>query len=186
VGGVTNGEWTCYAEGIELIKPAISLVKRSLKHILRTTEGRSSARSLKKVKLRGLEPEDRLKWQCDSVLVLAHLVFEHGDVVERKLVFGEWMDAYDLEITVQEALSGIHKTMKRGTMPLSFVEQIPVKVLRELGIQVILKINNTGDTCCDGSWIVTRQYGERTRVWSCSVKMQLKAMLILRQWMMVR
>jgi len=45
-GGVTDGEWSISTQEIPLDKVKLTKVKRSLKHVLRTTEGASSGRQL--------------------------------------------------------------------------------------------------------------------------------------------
>ena len=145
-GGITDGSWTCYSEGLRLTKPPISKVQRTLGHILKATEGRSSKQSLKDIEYKKLKFEDRIRWQATSLSVLTPSVYEHGQCVERKMVHSEWMDAYDLELTTQESLIICGRKMKRGIFPMSFVLQIPIKVLRTLVNQVIHQLADEGAT----------------------------------------
>ena len=105
---------------------------------------RSSKQSLKNIEYKKLKFEDRIRWQAASLSVLTPSVYEHGKCVERKMVPSEWMDAYDLELNTQESLITCGRKMKRGVFPMSFVLQIPVKVLRSLANQVIHQLADEG------------------------------------------
>jgi len=99
-GGVTDGELSFYTQEIPLDKVKLLKVRRSLKHVLRTTEGASSRRQLKGLEKNILTRIDLLKFGEESSAVSTRSVFEKGKLVDRLLSSEELMDAYDLELTV--------------------------------------------------------------------------------------
>ena len=128
-GGVTDGEWSFYTQEIPLDKVKSTKVKRSLKYVLRTTEGASSARQLKKFESYILTGSDLLLFGEKSSAVSTCSVFEKDKLVDCLLSSEELMDAYDLELTVQASLKG-HCKSKGKSQSRSFVKAIPPKVLR--------------------------------------------------------
>jgi len=128
-GGVTDGEWSFYTQEIPLDKVNLTTVKRSLKHVLRTTKGASSGRQLKGLEKNILTGIALLKFGEESSAVSTPSVFEKGKLVDRLLSSEELMDAYDLELTVQASLKRHCK--RAGKSPSrSFVKAVPTKILR--------------------------------------------------------
>jgi len=129
-GGVTDREWSFYTKEIPLDKVKLTKVKRSLKHVLQTTEqGASSRRQLKGLEKKILTGIDLLKFGEESSAVSTRLVFEKGKLIDCLLRSEELMDAYDLELTVQASLKGHCKSAGKSPSRL-FVRAVPTKVLR--------------------------------------------------------
>ena len=68
--------------------------------------------------------------------MLAASVYHKGDKVDRLMAIGELMDAYNVKLYVQSHLKEFWK--RKYMLPsLGFVEQIPTKVLLDLGSRII-------------------------------------------------
>jgi len=98
----------------------------------------SEERCLKRAKSMGaIEGVDLVPAGRKRVKVLSPSVFTQDDLVLRDLLPGELMDAYDVEVTVQDALkeaSRIHS----APLSLAFVLEAPGKLLTAVG-QAVLK-----------------------------------------------
>ena len=133
-GGVTNGEWSVFVENLpefNLLSTSNS-VKRVLHQVINPVQGSLSTRELNNLQedeLAGLaNMNERIAWCREKILVKAPSVFHHGELVTRWLSTHELMDAYDIELTVQDALKDYWEKEKTKAS-LCFVSQVPVKVL---------------------------------------------------------
>ena len=72
-------------------------------------------------------------FKCDSP---RKSVFSKGLKVVWLLTSAEWMDIYDIEVSVQRDILSHCKTHGNGKPSLSFINQIPVKVLRSIATSV--------------------------------------------------
>ena len=84
-GEGTDGEWSFYMQEIPLDKVKLTKVKRSLKHILRTTEGASLVRQLKRFEKYILTGSNLLHFEEKSSVVSTPSVFEKDKLVDRLL-----------------------------------------------------------------------------------------------------
>ena len=144
-GGITTGEWTCYSQHLHLL-PSLSssTIRRSLKHVLRTTESRSSARQLKRATYPALTSLDRIIWGDNNPIVEASSVFEKGNTVLRCLTEDELMDSYDLEISIQSDLKRFWKENKLFSSR-AYVRQLPIKLLRAIATRVVMGLTSQPD-----------------------------------------
>lgn len=139
-GGVTNGEWTVYTEGVTLSKLKVSKVRRNLKHLLSTTEGASSTSQLEKCVGEPLNLFSTVPWGItDTCSVRVPSVFQKGDLVTRCLTDKELMNIYDIELITQSELSNLFR-LKNRLPSNSFIKQIPIKVLRAVRSAVLLEL----------------------------------------------
>ena len=136
-GGVTDGVWTFYVD--RLLSPTISNSKviRNLGHLLSTTESASSSKSLVKHGGFVLTKKDVIPWNNNRIQVRTFSVFSKGQMIDRLLSFREWMDIYDIELTTQEELVSFQKKIKSGNPSMSFISQVPVKVLRLVASTIV-------------------------------------------------
>ena len=143
-GGVTRGQWKVYSS-IKLSGLKSSPVKRVLQHILVSTE--TGMELTAGAHTQGLiHPHQRLPSQARNVRLAAPCCFvKNKALVERDITDKELMSAYDIEESVQQALSqySLH-TGKELTRAFSM--EAPIKVLyplSELVLQAYLKPPNT-------------------------------------------
>jgi hypothetical protein len=135
-GGVTNGAWTFYSQNTTLADFDLPRIQRSLRHVLKTTEGESSSSQLKRACHPPQTLDSRILWNDKIPRVLTHSVFTKDRLVERLVTDEEMLDCYDLELSVQSELKRFWKST--GVRPTrSYVEQIPVKVLRSVALRVV-------------------------------------------------
>ena len=135
-GGVTDGEWTVYAQNLTMPSFEPSSVRRTLRHVLSSVLGPSSSRILKAANHVPFDSEERVRWRLKQPCVTTPSVFSRGEEVDRLMSIEELMDTYDLELNVQSQLKSFWKS--ESTSPtLGFVDQIPVKVLRDLGSRAV-------------------------------------------------
>lgn len=146
-GGVTSGEWTFYCQNIVLSPDRLPSIDRSLRHVLRTTEGQSSASALSKAAGLLYGPNNRIAWNERLPKVRAHSVYHKDSLVDRLITEDELLDIYDLELEVQSDLNKYWKG-SRSKSTRSYISQIPIKVLRSIGSRVItgLCLDLTPDT----------------------------------------
>ena len=135
-GGITDGEWSFYTEMLDFNNVTKSRVVRSLRHILRTTEGAASSKQLRKVARKVLEASDLLPFGEKINAVKTRSVFHKEELVTRFLSGEELMDGYDLELSVQAAIKS-HCKSRGESSTRSFVNQVPTKVLRLVVKQLI-------------------------------------------------
>ena len=134
-GGVTNGGWSFFSPNVNLPTIETFGVRRCLRHVLRTTEGDCSLRKLKTSSTQTLTPESRAIWKDDNPNVLTPSVFHKMSPITRLLTEDELMDIYDIELNTQNELKQ-HWKSERAVSTRSYTQQIPVKVLREVGLRV--------------------------------------------------
>jgi hypothetical protein len=141
-GGVTTGSWTFYQQNLELAPNGLPNVQRSLRHVLKTTEGGSSKSSLLKASFPPSGPDSRVRWNDKFPQVCTYSVFTKDTLVQRLVTDEELLDIYDLELSIQSELKRFwnHNNV---TPTRSFVEQIPIKVLRGLGLRVVKALSPT-------------------------------------------
>jgi hypothetical protein len=141
VGGVTDGKWTVYIENLICSLSFDSKVKRTLGHILSTTEGTSYGNPLVNTSMdEVLKPEDLIPWNATKPIVLAKSVFHKNEKIKRYLSFSELMNCYDIELSVQESFHKLQK--RRNVRPTkSFAKQVPVKVLRSIATNVVMALD---------------------------------------------
>ena len=134
VGGITTGRWLV---GLDMAWPAkfrSSRVKRSLKHILKTTkrgtvcDGNETQHSVS-------NGSNRIPPGKDCVWVRCHSVLQKGKEVIRRLASSELMDVYDIEEATQRRLKLFKE--RNGKESLSFIHQVPAKVLVMIGSLVV-------------------------------------------------
>ena len=130
-----------HTQEIPLDKAKPSRVRRSLKHVLRTTKGASSRRQLKGFKKNILTAVDLLKFGEESSAVSTLSVFEKGKLADRLLSRDELMDAYDLELMVHASLKRHCKSAGKSPSR-SFVKAVPTKVLRLVARDLIGRTMN--------------------------------------------
>ena len=142
-GGVTDGCWTVYAQHLQLPpNPSESSIRRTLKHVLRTTENVSSSRQLGKATFPVLSPLQRLVWQDKHPVVTAPSVFQKGELVTRCITEDELLDCYDIELSIQADLKKFwYKNKLRSSR--SYVSQVPIKVLRSLASRIVSELSKT-------------------------------------------
>ena len=134
-GGITNGEWTCFVNKLSLGAADAYPVRRTLRHVLRTTEGASSMRLINKMNNVPLTPNKRVIWGAKHSTVCTYSVFDKSGPVVRFITLDELLDIYDIELLTQGELKRFWK--RNDIKPTrAFVEQIPVKVLRALASRV--------------------------------------------------
>ena len=139
-GGVTDGWWTCYAQNLLLpVDLNATNIRRTLKHVLRTTEGGSSARQLGKATLPVLNPLQRLSWRDKFPVVKAPSVFQKGNLVTRRITEDELLDCYDIELSIQAELKHYWRRHKLHSTR-SYVQQVPIKVLRALAFRIVVSL----------------------------------------------
>ena len=152
-GGVTDGEWTVYSQNLRVSPFKPSTVRRTLRHVLSTVEGPSTVQQLKDTGHVPFDVEERVRWGLKRPCVTTPSVFKKGNDVDRLMTLGELMDAYDLELNAQARLKQFWK--REGTLPsFAFIEQIPAKVLRDLGSRVVASLVSVDETE-DGSDVET-------------------------------
>ena len=151
-GGVTDGEWTIYSEGIRLPEPEPAAVERQLKHIISSVEGKGSVKQLSSATGPVLSNIFRLPWGESRFAVEAISVFHCNEKVTRWVTQNELMDAYDLELSVQKALKTLGKTT---SLSCSFVKQIPTKVLRSIGLKVVEILNEVPAVDVENQYLFT-------------------------------
>ena len=136
-GGVTDGKWTCYIEGLKPSSITPTSVKRKLRHLLRTTEGPSSKRALAHNGGTILLKGDLAPWKNKRCQVRTTSVFTKDELIDRLLTIKEWMDIYDIELLTQASLLKLQSKRESGECSLSFISQIPIKVLRMIAMSVV-------------------------------------------------
>ena len=135
-GGVTNGSWTFYKQNIQLPSIPLPNIKRSLRHVLRTTEGESSKRQMQIATHPISDSDSHVHWRDKNPSVCTYSVYKKDGLVERLVTEDELLDIYDLELSIQAELREFWKRTKaRSTR--SYVEQVPVKVLRSVGMRIV-------------------------------------------------
>ena len=135
-GGVTDGTWTCYSQNLDLSPKEANPVRRNLRHVLRTTEGASSKRALTRCHSQPSMPDERTKWKLKMPSVITFSVFDKTGPVHRLITIEELLDIYDMELMVQAELKNFWKD--QGVKPTrSFVDQVPIKVLRSLASRLV-------------------------------------------------
>jgi len=139
VGGMTDGAWSIRSN--QNLSLETSRLRRSLGMILQPVnsgKGMTEERCLKRAKSMGaIEGVDLVPAGRKRLKVLSPSVFTQDDLVLRDMLPCELMDAYDVEVTVQDALkeaSRIHNV----PLSLSFVLEAPGKLLTAVG-QAVLK-----------------------------------------------
>jgi hypothetical protein len=135
-GGVTDGEWTYYLEGLSPDPVPITKVSRNLGHVLRTTESASSERKIHAHGGIELSNTDRVPWHNEQCHVITKSVFHRNLLVRRIISRDEWMDIYDLELSTQNELKSYWRENNINLPSMAFVNQIPVKVLRIIATSV--------------------------------------------------
>ena len=135
-GGVTDGEWNVYVQNVQVAPFHPSSVRRTLRHVLSSVEGPSSAKLIKAAKHVPFDVDERVRWGMKTPCVTTPSVFKKGNEVDRFMTITELMDAYDLELNTQSRLKD-HWKRDKVVPSRSFVEQIPSKVLRDLGARVV-------------------------------------------------
>ena len=135
-GGVTDGEWTIHTARVE--QPIIPFTKvvRNLSHVISTTEGPSSSKSLSTYGGKQLFVNGIVPWNNQYCQVRTTSVFTKDKLIDRLLSFREWMDIYDIELVTQDSLISLQKRLKVGKPSMSFISQIPIKVLRLVATSV--------------------------------------------------
>lgn len=102
-GGVTNGAWTFYKQNLTM-SAAVPSIQRSLRHVLRTTEGGSSTRALSKCQSPLSSADSYVCWGDKFPGVETYSVFTPDALVQRLVTEEELLDVYDLELSVQAEL----------------------------------------------------------------------------------
>ena len=146
-GGVTDGAWTCYVQNLVLPISKLAPVHRTLRHVLRTTEGGSSKRALSKRQFPPFTPGSRIIWGDKFPSVITYSVFDKQKDVERMITEEELMDMYDIELGVQADLKAFWSANKLSSSR-SYVKQVPTKVLRAIGLRVVNGLRN-GESISD-------------------------------------
>ena len=130
VGGITTGQWVVFTTKVVEQRLHLSKVRRTLKHLLKATNpGRrvlnpSGLGSKSKGVFTG---SDRIPFGHHRVWVETLNCILQA-LVQRPLTTSELMDAYDIEVSVQEDL--LHFWERREVEPsFAFVASAPVKVL---------------------------------------------------------
>ena len=143
-GGVTTGSWSFYSHNLSIWSKGSNTVRRTLRHVLRTTEGSSSKYQLHKSTTDILKPNQRAVWNDKFPSVNTFSVFDKEAPVNRLITIEELLDVYDFELSVQSELKKYWASSK--TKPTrSFVNQIPIKVLRSVALRVIDTLSSTKD-----------------------------------------
>jgi len=139
VGGMTDGAWSIRSNRNLALET--SGLRRSLGMILQPVNSgkrMTEERCLKRAKSMGaIEGVDLVPAGRKRLKVLSPSVFTQDDLVLRDMLPCELMDAYDVEVTVQDALkeaSRIHSV----PLSLAFVLEAPGKLLTAVG-QAVLK-----------------------------------------------
>jgi hypothetical protein len=135
-GGVTDGSWTFYKQNVVLSAAVIPPIQRSLRHVLRTTEGASTARALAKSTSAISTPDSYICWKDKFPSVETYSVYTKDTPVQRLITEEELLDMYDLELGVQADLKSFWKRFGM-TSTRSYVDQVPVKVLRSVAMRVV-------------------------------------------------
>ena len=148
-GGVTDGKWSFYSPNADLPSLPSFGIKRSLRHVLRTTEGECSVNQLRKSTTPKLTPESRVIWGDKHPHVLTSSVFHKNESITRLLTEEELMDVYDIELITQQELLRYWKG-KKLVSTRSYTQQIPAKVLREVGSQVVNLLSRFNDSKATG------------------------------------
>jgi hypothetical protein len=152
-GGVTDGSWTFYKQNLLLSSAVIPPIRRSLRHVLRTTESASSARSLARCQSAISSPDDCVCWNDKLPSVETYSVYTKDIPVKRLITEDELLDIYDLELGVQAELKS-YWNRSGMTSTRSYVDQVPVKVLRAVAMRVVKGISSTNSAtlpCDSGS-----------------------------------
>jgi hypothetical protein len=136
-GGVTDGEWTCYIEGLRPSSIPKTKVERRLRHLLRTTEGASSPKQLEDFGGISLCNNDLVPWGIRSCQVNTKSVFTKDTTIDRLLSVNEWMDIYDIELSAQDHITKLNKNRNYGSLTMSFINQVPVKALRLIATSIV-------------------------------------------------
>ena len=127
-GGVTDGVWIVYTQNLRSSSFQLLAVRRTLRHVLSSVEGPSSATSLKAANHVPFDVDERVRWGLKHPCVTTPSVYNKGEDANRFMTATELMDAYDLELHAQLCLKSLW--MREHTQPsYGFVEQIPSKVL---------------------------------------------------------
>jgi hypothetical protein len=142
-GGVTNGDWTFYKQNLVLSK-AVPTIKRSLRHVLRTTESASSPRGLSKCQSPISSLDSYVFWNDKLPSVETYSVYTKDTLVWRLVTEEELLDIYDLELSVQSELKSFWA--KTGSVSTrSYTDQVPVKVLRSVAMRLVSGLLAEGD-----------------------------------------
>ena len=135
-GGVMDGEWTVYAQNLRSPPFKPSAVRHTLSHVLSPVVGPISVKRLKAANHIPFDVDERVRWGLKQPCVTTPSVFNKGNKVDRFMSIEELMDAYDVELNVQSQLKEFWK--REDTLPSrGFMEQIPSKVLRDLGSRIV-------------------------------------------------
>ena len=131
VGGVTTGQWTVYSLVRTKLPP--SQVKRTLKHVLSSTEGASSDLLPNDTPLTGAE---RVRAGIERKVVRTPSVFDSNKLgVLRMITCSEWMQIYDLGLSTQHDLQA-HSRSQGLAVTRAFVHAAPLKLLVAVGRSV--------------------------------------------------
>jgi hypothetical protein len=143
-GGVTNGMWSFETHNFQLPFVEQHVIRRTLKHVLRTTEGASSTFSMKQCLNPPFTPSNRVDWGDSFPRVLTYSVFDKNAPVTRLITIDELLDIYDMELHTQAEL---HRFWSQQSVKptRSFVRQIPIKVLRNIGCRVVAYLTPDDD-----------------------------------------
>ena len=149
-GGVTDGAWTFYSQNMILTPKDPVMVKRHLRHVLRTTEGATSTKLLKKFNSPTFQPDQRVRWKMKFPIVETFSVFDKLGPVTRLVSIDELLDIYDIELLIQGQLKSYWSS--NNVKPTrSFVDQVPIKVLRSIGSRLIKSLGPIQDDTDDDS-----------------------------------
>ena len=148
VGGVTDGEWTYYTEGLSSFRIPSTSVSRVLGHLLSTTESASTKKLLSKATSPPLSNQSLVPWCNKSIHVETNSVFVKNELVKRVLSYKEWMNVYDIELLTQERMLQLQRNNPDVKPSMSFIFQVPVKLLRSLTSNMVkdsLDVNSPQD-----------------------------------------
>ena len=128
VGGVTNGQWTVYST--VRTKLPVTAVRRTLKHVLSSTEGASDQLLPNDTPLLGT---DRVQVGVERKVVRTPSVFDTTKLgVLRMITCSEWMQIYDLGLSTQHSLKNYSRS-EGLAVTRAFVHAAPLKLLVAVG-----------------------------------------------------
>ena len=156
VGGVTKGEWSVWTKDFALTRPPPSCVQRTLKHVINvmeTAHPRDSESDHEVYELNSCIP-----YGTKNLRVHVKSIFSGDRFIKRRLTLKEIMEAYDLDLALQQALNQYWS--KEDCSPsYSFIKQPPLKVMRVLGLAVAGQLGNANDStrsiCYDSDHTLT-------------------------------
>jgi hypothetical protein len=148
VGGVLNASWSFYFENLTGFEIEKQSIRRVAHQIIDSVQGAASQKLLElyDVVAPPFTTNDLLPWGEKRILINAPSVFAKGDLVLRFLSNKELMNAYDLELTIQKELLD-YASIQNVQPTLSFINQVPIKVLRTIGNAVVQSLTKTSDFC---------------------------------------